>query len=182
MTGVSPASPAVGVFGKIPSRGDFVFSGLSLGFIQAWDDWLQRVLSESERMLGEDWPGLWRAAPAWRFALPPHHSGRLPVLGLWLPSVDSVGRQFPLTIAAERAGRGDDFLDAAERIARDTITLALAPDDLLARLRRAPMPETADAAGGQARWWRADHPSGMASDVAFDGLPDGAAFARMLRP
>lgn len=178
VTAAHPASPAVGVFGKIPSRGDFVAAELSLGFIQVWDGWLQQVLPDSERMLGEAWSELWHAAPAWRFALPPRHSSRQPVLGLWMPSVDRVGRPFPLTLAAEGAGRGDDFLDAAERIARDTIALALGPEDLLARLREAPAPEAAtDASGEPARWWRAGKP-----DIALDRLPDGAAFARMLQP
>src|SRR4051794_39585251 len=116
MTERQTADAAVGFFGKIPSRGDFVHAGLSSGFVRAWDGWLQRVMAEARRTLGETWPDLWHVAPVWRFALPPGQCGGQPVLGLWMPSVDRVGRAFPLTLAAEPGGRGDAFLDAAERI------------------------------------------------------------------
>ena len=42
-------------------------------------------------------------APIWRFALAPGVAGPLPMLGVMMPSVDRVGRQFPLTLAAPMA-------------------------------------------------------------------------------
>lgn len=165
------ATVAVGFFGKLPARGDFVRAGLSRRFTDRWDGWLQRVLPACRQLIGTDWDEIWRTAPAWRFAL----AGETPVLGLFLPSVDRAGRHFPLTIAAEGADDGIAFLDAAEEAGRDAIGQELAPDLLLARLKdiapAAAMP-TADAA---TRWWTA-----TGDPLRFDGLPDAAELARML--
>lgn len=180
MTGGAADSPAVGFFGKIPSRGDFLCVGLSLGFIQAWDGWLQGVLADAQRALGERWAEMWRVAPVWRFALPSGQCGHHPVLGLWMPSVDRVGRSFPLTIAAEGADRGDAFLDAAEAIGREAISHDLAPEDVIDRLRQAPLPPAPDPAGQGARWWSEGGPLAAAAELRLDALPDSAGFARML--
>ncbi|WP_081991477.1 type VI secretion system-associated protein TagF [Inquilinus limosus] len=181
MTGVPADSPAVGFFGKIPSRGDFLCVGLSLGFIQAWDGWLQRVLADVQRSLGEGWAEVWRVAPVWRFALPSGQCGHRTVLGLWMPSVDRVGRCFPLTIAAEGADCGDAFLDAAETIGREAISYDLGPEDVMGRLRDAPTPSPVPAStGAAARWWSAGGPLAAAAELVLDTLPDSAGFARML--
>jgi type VI secretion system protein ImpM len=173
---------SIGFFGKIPSRGDFLCAGLSPGFILAWDRWLQSVLTEGQRALGEIWPEVWHVAPVWRFTLPSGQCGRHPVLGLWMPSVDRVGRSFPLTIAAEGAVRGDAFLDAAERIGREAIAFDLAPEAVMARLREASPPKGASGASGDhARWWSAGGPFAAAAELVLDALPDGNGFARMLR-
>jgi type VI secretion system protein ImpM len=166
------ATVAVGFFGKLPARGDFVRTGLSRRFTERWDGWLQQVLPACRQSIGADWDETWRTAPAWRFAL----AGEAPVLGLFMPSVDHAGRHFPLTIAAEGADDGIAFLDAAERAGRDAIGQELAPDLLLARLKdiappAAAMP-TADTA---TRWW-----AGAGEPLRFDGLPDAAGLARML--
>lgn len=181
VTGSQADSPAIGFFGKIPSRGDFLCVGLSLGFIQAWDGWLQGVLADVQRTLGEGWAEVWRVAPVWRFALPSGQCGHHPVLGLWMPSIDRVGRSFPLTIAAEGADHGDAFLDAVERIGREAISYDLGPEAVMDRLRQAPLPSTAPDPGGQgARWWSDGGPLADAAELVLDTLPDSAGFARML--
>ncbi len=97
--GVLPRA-AIGFYGKLPARGDFVQAGLPRSFTDPWDRWLQRVLAASQAMLGDRWLPAWLEAPVWRFALMPGVCGPDPALGLWLPSVDRVGRHFPLTLAA----------------------------------------------------------------------------------
>src|SRR5713226_4821463 len=94
------SAAAIGFCGKLPGRGDFVAAGLPRRFTEAWHDWLQPVLAASRHALGEDWLAAWLEAPVWRFALSPGICGPDSVLGLWMPSVDSVGRHFPLTFAA----------------------------------------------------------------------------------
>src|SRR5260370_2664306 len=94
------SAAAIGFCGKLPARGDFVTAGLPRRFAEAWHDWLQPVLAASRRALGEDWLAAWLEAPIWRFALSPGTCGPDSVLGLWMPSVDRVGRHFPLTFAA----------------------------------------------------------------------------------
>ena len=91
---------AVGFYGKLPARGDFVRVGLPRDFIDPWDDWLQAVIAGSRSLMGDAWLPAFLEAPVWRFALPPGMCGGQAALGLMLPSVDQAGRYFPLTFAA----------------------------------------------------------------------------------
>src|SRR5690242_3290244 len=91
---------AIGFYGKIPARGDFVHAGLPRTFTDTWDRWMQRMLPASRSALRDAWLPAWREAPVWRFALTPGTCGRNSVIGLWMPSVDRVGRHYPLTLAA----------------------------------------------------------------------------------
>lgn len=192
-----------GFFGKIPSRGDFVRARLSSAFVQAWDGWMRQVLPGSEAILGERWEEAWRATSPWRFVLPAGQCGPRGVAGVWLPSADRVGRPWPLVIVAEGACASQDFLDEAERLGRDVLTLGLSPSLFAAGLDDLPVPGPADAprradAPGRAdalAWWRAPACRTEACGVGAcgvgacgtglatrDGLPDAACFAAMLGP
>jgi type VI secretion system protein ImpM len=143
---VSPPA-AVGFHGKIPSRGDFVRAGLPRGFTDAWDGWMQRMLAASRASFGDAWLPAWLEAPVWRFALSAGICGPDAVIGLWMPSVDRVGRYYPLTIAATVPGAErpaaleavDRFLASAECAGRGAIADNLAPDELGARLAATPV-------------------------------------------
>jgi type VI secretion system protein ImpM len=91
----------VGFFGKLPSHGDFLRRRVSDAFVDAWDAWLQSCLAASRSALGERWLDVYLTSPAWRFVCAAGTCGPAPLLGLMAPSVDSVGRYFPLTIVAE---------------------------------------------------------------------------------
>lgn len=186
---------AVGICGKLPARGDFVALGLPRHFVEPWHDWLQRALGESRDLLGATWLAAWLEAPVWRFALPPGLCGPDPAIGLWMPSVDRVGRHFPLTLAAVSPGgqlsplleAGAAFLVAAEAGGRAALSCDLAPDQVLARVAEGAtavpgeMPGTpSDCPPGWASWRSAGSPRVPAVCVSTLGLPDGAAFARML--
>jgi type VI secretion system protein ImpM len=186
---------ALGFCGKLPARGDFVGAGLPRHFVEPWHDWLQRSLAESRGLLGVRWVSAWLEAPVWRFALPSGLCGPDPVLGLWMPSVDRVGRHFPLTLAAVLPGGetaalldgGAGFLAAAEAAGLDALSSDLPPDALLARVTEAAAAEIGEAAAapaacpaGAALWWSAGSPRVPAVSFVTTGLPDGAAFARML--
>lgn len=88
-----------GFYGKIPSHGDFIDRNLGLDFINSWDSWLHQCLSNSRERLGEDWLELYLTSPIWRFMLSPGALDHQAWAGILSPSVDSVGRFFPLTIA-----------------------------------------------------------------------------------
>jgi len=88
---------AVGVFGKLPARRDFVQNGLPNGLMALIDPWLQKAVAESRRALGEGWLDAYLAAPIWRFWLGAGVAGQT-VLGALMPSVDGVGRYFPLCL------------------------------------------------------------------------------------
>ena len=95
-----PGAVIVGFYGKLPSRGDFVRSGLPRDFTDRWDDWLQSVMAGSRSLMGDAWLPAFLEAPVWRFALPRGLCGERAALGVMLPSVDKAGRYFPLTFAA----------------------------------------------------------------------------------
>ena len=89
-----------GYFGKFPSHGDFITRRLPRdGFLNIWDSWLQTALAASREELGEAWLPTYLTSPLWRFALGAGVCGPLPWAGIMMPSVDSVGRYFPLTLA-----------------------------------------------------------------------------------
>jgi type VI secretion system protein ImpM len=90
-----------GYFGKFPSHGDFITRRLPRdGFLNVWDSWLQNALATSRKQLGEAWLPTYLTSPVWRFALSAGVCGPLPWAGIMMPSVDSVGRYFPLTLAS----------------------------------------------------------------------------------
>src|ERR1700682_2800916 len=91
----------VGVYGKLPSHGDFLRRRVSDAFVGRWDPWLQECMAASRSALGERWLDVYLTSPAWRFSCAPGTCGPAPVVGLMVPSVDRVGRYFPLTLVAE---------------------------------------------------------------------------------
>ena len=88
-----------GFFGKIPSLGDFVTRDLPREFLDTWDDWLQRSIADSKVALGDAWLDTYLTSPIWRFVLLPGVCGESGWAGILMPSVDKVGRYFPLTFA-----------------------------------------------------------------------------------
>jgi len=88
-----------GLFGKLPMQSDFISHFLPESYTDYWHGWLQSCLSVSQEQLGTHWREYYLSAPIWRFAIMPgviHNSG---IVGVLIPSVDEVGRYFPLTIA-----------------------------------------------------------------------------------
>jgi len=102
---------AFGAFGKMPSVGDFFRIGAPPGFITAWDDWIQHGMLEVQETLGDDWDAHYMSAPIWRFCLSPGLAGPQKVIGVLMPSVDRVGRRFPLTLMAPLQTPGPAQLD-----------------------------------------------------------------------
>ncbi len=177
------APHAVGFFGKIPARGDFVRASLPRSFIDPWDNWLSRVITESRDLLGTKWLPAWMEAPIWHFTLPAGQCGTAPVVGLWMPSIDAAGRHFPLTLA--RVGpllpNMEDWLAAAENIGLDALQYDLAPDDLVRQLNEIAQPDAPPAEEhALAAWWTDGSPFVPATRLALADLPDAATFAAML--
>jgi type VI secretion system protein ImpM len=99
-TGAVPSEGfAVGWYGKIPGAGDFIARRVPVSFSEPWDRWLQHAIEGSRERLGAQWRDAFLSMPAWRFALGPGVVGANAWAGLMVPSVDAVGRYFPLTIA-----------------------------------------------------------------------------------
>jgi len=88
-----------GLFGKLPAHGDFISRRLPQSFISVWDEWLQCSVAGSQEILGESWLDIFLTSPIWRFVLRPGAIDGRAWAGILVPSVDSVGRYFPLTLA-----------------------------------------------------------------------------------
>lgn len=104
-----------GWYGKLPASGDFVTRRLPPSFIEPWDAWLNAMLAGSRERMGDAWRDAFLSAPAWRFVLAPGIIGPQAWAGLIVPSVDSVGRYFPLTVASALPSVG---LDPVTTVAR----------------------------------------------------------------
>ena len=144
------ATAAPGLYGKLPARGDFVSRRLETDFVAAWDAWLQRVIAESKAALGERWLESFLSAPVWRFVVPAGVFSKSGWAGVMVPSVDRVGRYFPLTLAAPVRQESIDvpstllkalaWLEALERFALEALSPELDFDRFDAALVELGMP------------------------------------------
>ncbi|HJR30002.1 MAG TPA: type VI secretion system-associated protein TagF [Pseudomonas sp.] len=120
-----------GFYGKLASRGDFVSRGLPQSFIGPWDSWLAAGLLASQS-LGERWLNAYLVSPLWRFMVAPGVCGPQAVVGVVMPSVDRVGRYFPLTVAvlldhdadpASVVGGSDAWFEQVEQLLLSTLSV-----------------------------------------------------------
>jgi type VI secretion system protein ImpM len=204
---MSAAEAVAGFCGKLPIRADFVTRRVPLAWVEPWHDWLAEVMSATRTALGEDWLDAYLYGPIWRFALPAGVVGAGAVAGILMPSVDAVGRYFPLTIvlpspsAAALAGAviaGSAWFADAEELslalvapsstAAETRTpgtplpgsvLSFDPEkDPADTLRAAQVP--AQLAAGNSLWWTIGSERVPAVMLIAAGLPTPAGFAGML--
>lgn len=112
-----------GFYGKVPQLGDFVSRHLPRSFLDPLDEWLQGAIACSREQLGEGWLEVYLGSPVWRFATSQGLLGEPAWAGVMIPSVDSVGRYFPLLLGAAlppgahpfaAAERGQAWYDGAE--------------------------------------------------------------------
>jgi type VI secretion system protein ImpM len=131
-----------GAFGKIPALGDFFRLNVSQAFVAAWDPWMQQAMVTARARLAAAWQDRYMSAPIWRFSLARGLAGPEPVIGVVMPSVDRVGRLFPLTLVgpapADAALRTlvlqETLLSALELLALDALDDAMTRDELERRL------------------------------------------------
>jgi type VI secretion system protein ImpM len=88
-----------GWYGKLPCLGDFASRRLPGEFISAWDAWLRHSIAASREQLSDRWLDSFLVSPMWRFVMGAGVCGPSAWTGLLVPSVDKVGRYFPLTFA-----------------------------------------------------------------------------------
>ena len=87
-----------GLFGKLPAKRDFISVSTPRAFLRLWEPWVDAGLATSRTQIGAaEWAEVFGSAPIWRFWLGADLCGAT-VLGAWMPSVDALGRYFPLTL------------------------------------------------------------------------------------
>ena len=133
------SGPIPGWYGKLPSLGDFATRRLSPEFVKPWDTWLQEVLQATRDTLLEGWFDSYLTMPIWRFVFLPGLVGQSGWAGVLMPSVDRVGRHFPLTIAmalpsyaaaAHAVFDGAEWFAELEDAALAVLDLSRGADDL----------------------------------------------------
>ncbi|HEY8064131.1 MAG TPA: type VI secretion system-associated protein TagF [Methylosinus sp.] len=97
-----------GLFGKLQAKRDFVSQGAPRGFLAVFEPWIQGGVASSRAQLAGDWQAAYLTAPIWRFWLGPQLCGGVTAIGAFMPSMDGVGRYFPLSVAM--------FAEAGERL------------------------------------------------------------------
>jgi len=128
-SGGAQESFPVGWYGKIPGTGDFITRRMPSAFSEAWDRWLQSAIAGSRERLGGLWRDSYLSMPVWRFVLSPGMLTPAAWAGIVLPSVDAVGRYFPLAVASALPSASLDLvrtLLAAESWFADIESIALA--------------------------------------------------------
>jgi type VI secretion system protein ImpM len=199
------ASP--GLYGKLPAKRDFIALNLPSGFLGVWEEWLQSSVAASREQLGERWLDLFLSQPIWRFWLGRDICGTA-MTGALMPSVDGVGRYFPLCLcAAGNAGARLDpppvhamaqWFEAAEA----ALLAALDPDfagnplELVANVP--PLPdqpmagdaehhleallkaELAASLAGESWWWTLGGGQIPPAVRRYRGLPEPYAFSRFM--
>lgn len=100
----------VGLFGKLPAHGDFIYRDLPSHFINAWDAWLQGFVASSQQQLGDSWLDTYLTSPIWRFVLSDGVVDGQGWAGIVLPSVDRVGRYFPFSIVTKVPVAANPFI------------------------------------------------------------------------
>lgn len=165
---MSDTDTPCGLFGKLPQQADFVNRHLPEGFTEYWHHWLQAGMSVSGEQLGDDWLEAYLTSPVWRFALSPGVCAPRAVVGVLIPSVDEVGRYFPLTVAHAGPHRpweaylsGEAWFDAAEQVALSALDEQIGYMRLIESLEELPAPSfeplprfrTVPASSGAAAAW-----------------------------
>lgn len=89
------------IYGKHPAFGDFLAYGMEHSILYKLDQWLEAVLPALRNDLGDQWEAQWAAAPPIYFWLGPDVLGQ-PLMGLFTPSQDKVGRRFPLMLGLSK--------------------------------------------------------------------------------
>ncbi|MDO9525477.1 MAG: type VI secretion system-associated protein TagF [Gemmobacter sp.] len=190
-----PPSSGYGAYGKIPALGDFLRVSVDQRFIDPWDRWLQSSLVAGQAALGDDWQDHYMSAPIWRFTLPPGVCGPFAVQGVMMPSVDRVGRMFPLTLVSSLPGNPDvraahmsagRQFDALESLALDALDDTMSRATLAARLSTLPAPALSHIAatpGQRHGLWTAQlSDQSICTLTAPAGLPSAPQIVTLFAP
>ncbi len=138
-----------GLYGKLPVKRDFIAESVPRGFLPAFEPWLQGAVGTSRMLMGSQWQDIYLNAPIWRFWLGTSHCGQS-VAGAFMPSIDGVGRFFPLVLMAMSddgyvipspvSDQQSDWFDQVETYLLSTLEETTAFDTTIEALNALPPP------------------------------------------
>jgi type VI secretion system ImpM family protein len=170
----------IGLYGKIPSHGDFIRRNLPESFLMPWDQWLQDGLAFAQDALGDAFGPTWETAGVWRFRIGSGGCGGAAAEGVLVPSCDWVGRRFPLTVArlsqCGEAAMPAPWYEALAACVESVLSQGQRVDGLMTAL--APFGDAAASGHGDAPaegWWQATDYGPIAT-----GLPPPDVFLSMV--
>lgn len=129
-----------GFYGKLPSNGDFLSRNLSHDITINIDEWFQISMTQLRHRL-PDWSYFFNASPSWFFMVPCNFFSSKAYTGYITPSIDRVGRCFPLIVLKEmnkdaiiNAGDLENWYLSTEEIVRNCLLNNLSADELMISL------------------------------------------------
>lgn len=137
--GVRLEHPAV--FGKLPAHGDFVSRGVPGAVREKLDEWLSEWLAQARALHGEAFADIYETAAPWLFEGPA-------AAAVLLPSMDAVGRHYPLLVVTAPTAAMQNIYDAAV----DALVTGATSDTLRTALA-ALEPVPAGDASVRSRWF-----------------------------
>lgn len=113
----------LGCFGKIRNCGDFISRHMPHAIEQNFTQWLEAGLTETKERFQQQWLEYFLTSPVWNFILDDPDSRQM-IVGTMMPSMDKVGRYYPLTVLQTVNHDGDldiGLLDEVETLMLSTL-------------------------------------------------------------
>lgn len=166
------------LFGKLPGHGDFVARGLLDAKRDALDRFLSDSLAEARATLANCFDATFDEAPAWRFAWTAPGGW---TAGAMAPSVDGVGRRYPILVARAEleAEQVEAVAGQLETVLYDTLAQNWTADQLYAAAH-ALVPESAAPWAGGEGWWTLG--GERFNDTVLPGARPAGLMAAVLTP
>ena len=164
--------------------GDFLRVGSGGPAGEALEQWVEQGLAFAEAKRGSAWPAIYASGATYAFVFRPPRSSNATntLVGVIKPSVDAVGRRFPLVVYSPALPRNTvpwphilpialgDFFDAAATLLMEADAVT-GIADMQAALRRVPLPQLADGDRNAQEYeaWATSTPLGHAWNVVYGG-------------
>ncbi|MGB3067112.1 MAG: type VI secretion system-associated protein TagF [Ottowia sp.] len=173
-------------FGKLPGAGDFAHRRMPPALHTCWDNWLHDGLADL-RVRHPSWIDAYLTSPVWGFLLGPGIAGDTAWIGALAPSVDRVGRYYPISVFTPLPESAEDLAGwwhTAHHLLLQALESDADADDFEQLLAAGFTPsaestsqtETVRQPGpGQTIWIHASHPQASPL-IETDGLPRGPLF------
>jgi len=100
-------------------RGDFLSSALPRSFQDKVENWVRGGFVAAQR--NPNWHTEYLSSPIWQFAAARGYFDNNAWCGIIMPSVDSVGRNFPMIIAMQTDAVRHDVLQTAQNLAQEAL-------------------------------------------------------------